>query len=198
MQRRVVLLVGLLLCVPAMLMASTVTVSPGPNPISAAAGQVVTVGISGGESIDGVQLDVELQAGLISALDLVGAGTVFAGATQGDSVAFPTIHQNSGTAVNSAAPKVGTGLEARITIDATGLLAGTYFIHIDGALDGGGGPSDVFSGAAFDSLSPTLINGVFTIAGIPTPEPSSIVLGLFAAAGLGMVMIRKHRARRAA
>jgi hypothetical protein len=39
-----------------------------------------------------------------------------------------------------------------------------------------------------------LVNGTITIV----PEPGSIVMGLFAAAGLGAVVIRRRKARKAA
>jgi hypothetical protein len=84
----------------------------------------------------------------------------------------------------------GTGLLMNVIVNYGGVAPGTYPIIIDDA--NGNGPIDFQNNG--NGVAATLINGSITI----TPEPSSVVLGLFAAASLGFVAIRKNRARRAA
>jgi len=74
-------------------------------------------------------------------------------------------------------------LLATLTIDTTGFTSGTWALSLD---DPNVGTTD------FAGIPIGITNGSITIV----PEPTSVVLGLFAAAGLGAVAIRR-RARKA-
>jgi PEP-CTERM motif len=85
-----------------------------------------------------------------------------------------------------------TGTFALLGIDTTGVAPGDYPILLAG---GPNGDTDVLLDDANQTV--TLTGGNIHING-EIPEPSSILLGLFAAAGFGVVAVRRHRRRRAA
>jgi len=84
---------------------------------------------------------------------------------------------------------VGGKLLVTLTFDTTGFGPGIWPLLFSGTLNG-----DTGIGATTGVLNLAITNGTIQII----PEPSSIVLGLFAAAGLAAVAVRKNRARRAA
>jgi hypothetical protein len=80
---------------------------------------------------------------------------------------------------------LGPNLLGRLTIDTTGVAPGTYALVMSNT---GAGVTD------FGTIPIAVQDGNIIIEGGPViPEPSSIVLGLFAVAGLGAVAIRKRR-----
>jgi len=95
---------------------------------------------------------------------------------------------------------VNGGILATLVIDTTGFGPGIHKLTLSGgAVDANLGNTE---------LSGNLPNGTVIVYDSPfygdtagqitiVPEPSSVVLGLFAVAGLGAVAIRKRRARRA-
>jgi len=92
---------------------------------------------------------------------------------------------DSGDAVNAP---IGVGkIFARLTVSTVGVPAGSYVLALTNAL----GPSQI-ADTINGPLNPTLVDGLLVIPGVP--EPSSIILGLFAVAGFGAVVIRKRRA----
>jgi len=84
---------------------------------------------------------------------------------------------------------VGGKLLVTLTFDTTGFSSGTWPLIFSGTANG-----DTGIGSTAGPLNLLITNGSITIV----PEPGSIVLGLFAAAGLAAVAVRKNRARRAA
>jgi len=85
------------------------------------------------------------------------------------------------------------GLIATVTVSTVGIPIGTWDLKITGMVSGnGGGSTSSFPGYAANQIS--LTNG--TIGWIP--EPSSVVLGLFALGGLGAVANRQRRIQRLA
>jgi hypothetical protein len=82
----------------------------------------------------------------------------------------------------------GAGLWITLLADITGIGPGTYKI-VAGALNGNGS-SDFFNAA--NPVPVVITDGQITIT---VPEPASIVMGLFGAASLGFVAIRRRRAR---
>jgi hypothetical protein len=126
-------------------------------------------------------------------------GTIFApnhnpvtmpgGGSEGTQTVYLGITTQTGTVT-------ALGLIGTIFVDTTGFFTGTWELN----MGGGQGPSDAagFMPTPTDFPPLSVGNGVTIFDGsITVPEPSSVVLGLFAAAGLGIVAIRKHRARRA-
>jgi hypothetical protein len=151
-------------------------------------------------------------------------GTIFAsnhnplttpdGGASGPQTVYLGITTASGTVA-------GAGLFGTIFVDTTGWTAGNQPL-LNGVgpakgweLNMGGGqgvwdnPSDPLNIATFGGQNMLPTNTDFPPLSVGTglniidghisiiPEPSSVVMGLFAAAGLGIVAIRKHRARRA-
>ncbi len=192
MQRRVVLLVGLLLCLPAMAQAVTVSVPAGPNNRVATTGQQITLAITGADTMVSFDLDIQFPAGgpVITGIDMTSAGLLFAGEAAATLQNNNTVHVH-GT-VSSAGSHNSPGNIAIVTFDGTG-KSGPYSLVISGNT---GGSATSYGDADFNDTFPTTVDGIVTFPTVP--EPSSIVLGLFAAAGLGAVMIRRNRARRAA
>ncbi len=84
---------------------------------------------------------------------------------------------------------VPVGRVAWITVDATGILPGDYSLSLDHPILG---PATAFNQ---QGLRGTWTDGVIRV--VDVPEPASIVLGLFGAASLGAIAIRRRRARNA-
>jgi len=82
-----------------------------------------------------------------------------------------------------------SGIEVNLVVDLTGFGPGTWPLML---LAGKAGATDFVDRTAA-TVPVSITDGSITIV----PEPTSIVLGLFAAVGLGLVAIRKRRARRA-
>lgn len=104
-------------------------------------------------------------------------GTWFTGST--------TFNASAGA---NATTNPNNKLEVNLVVDLTGFGPGTWSLLL---LGGKAGATD-FVNLAGGVIPTTIVDGAITIV----PEPTSVVLGLFAAAGLGLVAIRKRRARR--
>ncbi len=207
MQRRFVtfLAVVAVLAMPA-LASAAVTITAGSANIIQGNSAVVDVIITSdaGEGLNSADLDILLggffgfsPAPVATALDLNGVGTLFA---QNASTLFPGLDPPSDTElfqsiVNDASVNSVIGASsilARVTFDTTGVPLGAYPWTLDDnqASAGGAAGTVLFSTSA--EVVPTQINGGF-INVVPVPEPASVVLGLFAAAGLASVVIRRRR-----
>ena len=82
------------------------------------------------------------------------------------------------------------GLLGTLNISLVGANSGIFELRITNMLTGaGGGSTTSFTPAG---VGGAFTNGRITWIGYITPEPSTLVLGLFAAAGLSVVAIRKH------
>jgi hypothetical protein len=103
-------------------------------------------------------------------------GTWFAGGTTFDAVlgVNATINPNNGVEVN-------------LLVNLTGFGPGTWPLQLRGGVNG---PTD-FVDINGNFVPTTITDGAVTI----TPEPTSLVLGLFAVAGLAAMAIRKRRPR---
>jgi len=85
-----------------------------------------------------------------------------------------------------------SGRVATLTISTVGFGPGVYNLDlVSPFLEENSGNTGFIGNITAESIT----NGFITI--LPVPEPSSVVLGMFAVAGLGAVAIRKRRARRA-
>ncbi len=151
-------------------------------------GQVV----GGGEAFAGVNLSLMVEDGTfgptITGVDLVGAGTVLAGNNNGQQDYSPFYVAPGREIVAYATTSNGyvgpNGVLAFLEIDTTGVLPGEYDLHLSHSVFG---QSDLPPFFVTDTL---IEDGLLQVV----PEPSSVVLGVFAMAGLGAFAIRRRRA----
>jgi hypothetical protein len=166
------------------------------------AGQIVPIFVAaqGGEAVAGTEFRVQEGDGgtdlggsdvapsMVG--DIIGPGTIFELNNSGvNDSSFPMLvalgtTTSSGFNILSA----GDNLWGTLTFDTTGLTSGSWPLIMTGTIFGDSGLNPFQVG---DGL--TILNGTVTIV----PEPSSVVLGMFAVAGLGAVAIRRRRARNA-
>jgi hypothetical protein len=166
-----------------------------------------TIYISVADENDGGLGTVTAGEPFISAVDAL-TGTVWASNNAGNPAPAPVTDNQvwsyaltTGTGTNDATGKLLT-----VTINRNGAPAGsTWGLRVFIGVPGLGGPyssawdNQAQLGVAFTTQDNA--SGWNGVTGVPDgafsyliPEPSSIVLGLFAAAGLGAVVIRRRRA----
>jgi len=105
-----------------------------------------------------------------------------------ENLANPAAPINVGPPGNTSA---GANILINLTVDFTGFNAAPGSWRIVMGADNGNGATDFAN--VVTPIAATIPNFTVTLV----PEPSSIALGLFAATGLGVVALRKRRARRA-
>jgi hypothetical protein len=215
MQRRVLLALGIVCCLSAVAQAAlSINVGAHTYPFGSTGLQVIPIYVSGGDPVQGINLNMAiadggpdfggpLGPGMASVVSS-GAGTVFGTNVNPPSLNGPIgstnqLWQTSFTVAvgtTSADSLLNTLPLALVTIDLTGLTAlspgdlgaGSWTFNLGGALAGS------FPTTDFGNTEVLVTNGSITILPeVIVPEPSSIVLGLFAAAGLGAVALRKRR-----
>jgi hypothetical protein len=207
MHRRVLFAVAIVCCLAAVAQAA-LTVSTG-GPYSFMTGTVgnkiaITGSVSAGETVGGMNFVVgigaqDATAPVITAVDLIGPGTVFNPNNTGQfvvgfGVPGTVVVYSVTTAAGTVSP---VGTLGFLDISTVGIAPGSYALNLKKNV---GFPQPVFNFAPtavtrddFSTDATAIINVTPQI-----PEPASIVLGLFAAAGLGAVVIRRHRARKTA
>jgi hypothetical protein len=201
MQRKVVLSLAILFCLAAGAQAALTITVGAHNLLPNQAGQTVDINIGnavGGELIQGVNFRAQLGDGGIpgfggsDVLPLMtgvidGAGMIFSvNANPPADNSLPPGYVDIGTTVlaGNNVLVAGDNLLATLTFDTTGFVGGSWILTLNTA----GGDTNTGGGEQL-----ILEDGSITIV----PEPSSVVLGLFAIAGFGAVAIRRRRARRA-
>jgi len=143
--------------------------------------QVIDILISGGDPIPG--LDLYLVVGdnvagpIITAIDIVGPGTVFNPNNTGQSTLGPPYdvpgRQPAVTTTTASGTVAASGVLAHVTLDTTGIFGGTFSLSLTNP---DLGPSDVALDPGHDVI---LVDGSITL-----PEPASAVLALGAAGAL--------------
>jgi len=174
-------------------------------------GQVVQIFVTaqGGEAVSGNQLRAQLgdggpdvggtDVGPVMTGDIIGPGTIFESNNVGvsdNSLGPLYVDLGTNTTAGTIALSPGQNLWGTLIFDTTGFGPGFSMpLLLSGAA---GGDSDMFPFHVtnFDPGFALLIeNGSINIPIVP--EPSSIVLGMFAVAGFGAVAIRRRRVRNA-
>jgi hypothetical protein len=163
--------------------------------------QVVPVQVvaQGGEQVQGTTFRVQVGTGdgsdgapsMTADIGQTDPSTIFgtnnSGINDGSIPQF--IDLGTTTSAGTIALSPGDNLWGTITFDTTGLGAsGPFPLIMVGTIGGDSGLSPFLPDAGL-----LITNGSVTIV----PEPSSVVLGLFAVAGFGAVAIRRRRARNA-
>jgi|GEM_PF-2676616 len=157
-------------------------------------GQVISILASGdflADALAGVDLFLVIGGGtegpMVTNLDLIGAGTIFAASNTGQqdfgAPYIPPSREIVGITTTVSGTVNPNGVLAYLTLDTTGLAAGDYTLSLTSDLIG---PSVLYSAGAAPTV---LINGTLSVV----PEPSSVVLGLFGIAGVAAIAIRRRR-----
>ncbi len=210
MQRRVFLLLAAILSVPAIASANLIGLQGGGNSIVLApntANQIITLTITGPDAYTDSSLFALVNggsgpapaftavfgdnAGSIASL----AGSVWNNGGGGISSDPNGVRGGGSTGLDlfvgfqtpGGASQTTNGVYAILTVDTTGINGGDFLVDL--------GNTTLFNGLDefLDPIPAPLQVGSFTISIPVVPEPSSIVLGLFAAAGLAAVAIRRRR-----
>jgi len=157
-------------------------------------GQVISILASGEGAADALQgVDLFLVVGggtdgpIVTGLDLIGAGTIFAGNNTGQqdfgAPYIPPSREVVGITTTTSGTVSPNGVLAYLTLDTTGLTSGDFTLSLTSEVIG---PSVLYpSGGA----STILVNGTLSVV----PEPGSIVLGMFGAIGIAAIAIRRRR-----
>ena len=209
MQRKVGLSLAILLCLTAVVQANPTIVVGNYNLLANTAGQTIPITVTGiaPNTVNGMTFAISIDNGgptyggslgpVITAIDVDSGPTIwnppnaaghnppnFGQAPPSQLVAIDFLTTTGFVTASS-------GLVMTLIVDATGFGPGihTFSITSGSAIEDNFGPSD-FTGQNFVSS----IQGSGTID-LDVPEPSSVVLGLSAIAGFGVVVIRKRRAR---
>ncbi len=139
-----------------------------------------------GETLAGIDLYLVMDAlgPIITNVNLI-TGTVFEpnNVGQGNFGAFLAPGLETAYFTTTSAGSVPTGVVALITIDTNSAAAGQYLLALESETFG---PSAVYNQVGAPG---TFTNGSVTLV----PEPGSVIIALFGAAGLGAVAIRRRR-----
>jgi hypothetical protein len=214
--RRVLFFLGLL-CMPAVAPANSIVVG-NHDLVPGQAGQVVTLFMTGTDAYVASDLYMLINNGspgapvithvfdtTIAAIPTANfVGSIWEGGSGGVVVTPPDGTTSAGTGLSTGAafftpgivPSTSSGIYVRLTFDTTGVLPGVYSFSLTD--NPSYSPTTVTAGLDPETFMPifiplTIVNGTLTVV----PEPSSVMLGLFAMFGLAVVAIRS-RSRRAA
>jgi hypothetical protein len=193
MQRRVFMFLGLLLATSAMANASTLSLSGSGELLPETAGQVITLVLNGSDTYTHGNFFGQVASGGPSVQTIFGAsaGSIPAGSLAGSlwgSAGIGSIgtEPNFSFSTTNFVPQSSSGLYATLTVSTVGVAPGSYLVSLDG--------TELFNGLNedFDPIpSLNFVAQPFTLTIVP--EPSSIVMGLMAAAGMAAVVIRRRR-----
>jgi hypothetical protein len=197
MLRRTFLLLALVLSLPLVAQAAPTMIAGTHVLQPETAGQTFQILATGepGDQFAGIDLYLYVADGnsgpLLTEVDVVGPGTLFFG-NANPQIDFGPPFTAPGREVVAITTTLSgfvgpNGVVANVTVDTTGVAPGDYILSLSTPNFGG---SDL---PPFGFPATNLVDGILRVV----PEPSSVVLGIFAAAGLGATLMRR-RARRAA
>ncbi len=215
MLRKVGLSLAVLVCLAGVSQAATSIVVGSHLLLPNTPNQVVQIFVTGGDQIQGVNLNAQIgtdpssggtpvfqYTGVTNGAypgptfsTLLAPGSVFAppvGFGENDVTFYPALWQSGSATASANGFATASGLLATLVIDTTGFTSGTWALNLSDTIVG---PTD-WAGSIFQGNevpNPVITDGSISIV----PEPGSIVLALFGAAGLGAVAIRRRRARQA-
>ena len=106
----------------------------------------------------------------------------------------PAIKVKEGFLLQNDNTVIATGLLGTLVVNTVGVPAGVYDLKITSMVTfQGGGDTTAFT-TPTGNASISFTNGTITVTAVP--EPTTLVLGLFAAFGLGAVALGNRRSRR--
>jgi hypothetical protein len=177
--------VACLALLPALAPGATIVNVPTLTLLPNTPNQAIQINISGGDSISGAQLAVQLTGPGTLPLVTGGSilnGTIFAGNNSGEANNF---FQDSSAFLDTSTATPGTfvtgqGLLATILVSTTGITAGTYTLNF----------LNTNFGNSVISTSPTNSPVTFVPGTIVVPEPASLAV----LSGAGLMLLRRKRA----
>jgi hypothetical protein len=204
MQRKVILSLGILFCLTAVAQAGPTIVVGNHFLIPNTAGQIIPISVTGiaPNTVNGIVFSVAISGGgpayggalgpVITAMNFDSGPTIWL-PPSAPGHNLPSMWFDPGGQlaegdflIYSGFVTATSGLVATLTIDTTGFFGHWTLDLTGGVLDDVTG-STTFTGQNFVG---SITNGSI----IAEPEPSSMVLGLFAVVGFGAVVFRKRRA----
>jgi hypothetical protein len=226
MQRKVCLSLALMLCLAAVAQASPTITLGNYNLLPNTAGQQIVINVTGivpnagntaaPGNVNGMVFSVAIGEGgpgfggvigpVMTAIDVDSGPSIWVAPQSPAGHNAPADFIDAGGQLGQSSfltisgfVNVTGGVLATLIVDTTGFGPGTHKLTLSGGVIEENLGNTELSGSS--TPDPTIIvyqfydgtGGQITIV----PEPSSVVLGLFAVAGLGAVAIRKRRARRA-
>ena len=195
MLRRTIFATMLLISSASAAMAAPMIVAGNHVLLPNTAGQKIMIMTSGeeGDEFQGVNLHLAIGDGgpIVTGIDLIGPDTLLFGNNMGQYGYFDPLfdaptRQPAMTATTAAGTIGPNGVIAVLTLDTTGIAPGQYSLSLTHPEIG---PSDL--PVFFETT--ILQDGFLTVSAVP--EPSSVVLAVVAAGGLGAVAIRRRKAR---
>lgn len=158
--------------------------------------QTIALTVSGGDVVQGLNFNLQVADGgpdeggsiagpAITAVDIIGAGTIFADNNTGqndDSLNSPQLFVTSTT--TSMGTVAADGTLAFVTFDTTGFFAGSTFTLL---------LKDTLNGATdFAGIPATITNGTLAITAIPEPSAMLYVGMIAAMVGAGVRLTRRR------
>jgi hypothetical protein len=211
--RGVLFLLGML-CVPAVTLANSIVVG-NHNLQPNQAGQVVSLFMTGTDTYSNSDVGFLINGGVAGAPIITHvfgdttaaipsanlAGSIWEGGQAGIGVSFPDGTSTAGTGFQTIAafatpgftPSTANGIYVTLTFSTIGVAPGVYSFSLT---DHPTRPPELLLGVD-ENLEPVLVpfditNGTLTVV----PEPTSLVLALFALAGLAVAARRARRSAR--
>ena len=176
---------------------ATPTIVVGNYNTDFGANNVIQIFVTGGDPVQGLNFIMDINdnqpgGGVITAVDLL-TGTIFAANNTGQGGSpHPPATKIKQTVVTASGTVSANGLLATVTISMIGVPSGFYDLRMTGMATAGGGSTTNFAVDMFGNpITANITNG--HIGDFDFPEPPSIVLGLFALAGLSAIANRKRR-----
>jgi hypothetical protein len=198
-----------LLCIGCFLAAAGLSAVASATPVIAignhpllenTANQQITISVSGGDAVEGLNLyvatgdggdllgGVDGSAPAITGLDIIGVGTIFGGNNTGQGTPDQTIQFWGGSTTTTSGTVAASGVLATITIDTTGFFfdsvtpANNLYALVMDFEETSPSPDTDFAG-----IPASISNGTLEITQVPEPAAMALLLPL------GALLLRRRQ-----